>query len=137
MLDLRTRKISILPGSLGLYRPRWSPDGRYLAALSADSRRLMLFDFTTRKWAELAKLDIGNPTWSHDGKYIYFDGTPAHGEPAFFRISIGDRKLERVVTMRVAGQSYIWWTGLTPDDSPLMIRDTSTQEIYALDWEAP
>ena len=25
------------------------------------------------------------------------------------------------------------WTGLRPDDSPLLVRDTSSQEIYALD----
>jgi hypothetical protein len=29
------------------------------------------------------------------------------------------------------------WTGLDPDNSPLVLRDTSTQEIYALDWDAP
>jgi len=26
---------------------------------------------------------------------------------------------------------------LAPDDSPFLLRDTGTQEIYALDWEAP
>ena len=29
------------------------------------------------------------------------------------------------------------WTGLAPDDSPLVLRDIGTQEIYALDWAAP
>ena len=29
------------------------------------------------------------------------------------------------------------WIGLAPDDSPLMLRDTGTAEVYALDWEAP
>ena len=29
------------------------------------------------------------------------------------------------------------WTGLTPDDSPLALRDISTFEIYALDWHLP
>jgi serine/threonine protein kinase len=28
-------------------------------------------------------------------------------------------------------------TGLAPDDSPLLVRDISSQEIYALDWQAP
>jgi hypothetical protein len=26
---------------------------------------------------------------------------------------------------------------LAPDDSPLLLRDTGTQEIYALDWQVP
>ena len=29
------------------------------------------------------------------------------------------------------------WTGLAEDDSPLVLRDTGSEEIYALDWEAP
>ncbi|HET8967480.1 MAG TPA: hypothetical protein VFN20_14735 [Candidatus Acidoferrum sp.] len=28
------------------------------------------------------------------------------------------------------------WTGLAPDDSPLVLRDTSVEEVYALNWEA-
>ena len=34
ILDLRTHKVSPVPGSEGLYSPHWSPDGRYIAALS-------------------------------------------------------------------------------------------------------
>ena len=30
-----------------------------------------------------------------------------------------------------------YWLGMAPDDSPLLLRDTGTQEIYALDWEEP
>jgi len=26
---------------------------------------------------------------------------------------------------------------LDPEDSPLILRDVSAQEVYALDWEAP
>jgi hypothetical protein len=37
---------------------------------------------------------------------------------------------------RQAGASGSW-LGLAPDDSPLLLRDTGTEEIYALDWEAP
>jgi hypothetical protein len=29
-----------------------------------------------------------------------------------------------------------YWLGMAPDDSPLLLRDTGTQEIYALDWQA-
>jgi hypothetical protein len=30
-----------------------------------------------------------------------------------------------------------WWSGITPDGSPLVLRDVGTQEIYALDWQVP
>jgi Tol biopolymer transport system component len=32
ILDLDSRRVTTLPGSENLYSPRWSPDGRYLAA---------------------------------------------------------------------------------------------------------
>ena len=32
---------------------------------------------------------------------------------------------------------YTIWLGLAPDDSPLLLRDTGSQDIYALDWEKP
>jgi hypothetical protein len=39
-------------------------------------------------------------------------------------------------TFRQAGY-FGYWLGMAPDDSPLLLRDTGTQEIYALDWQAP
>ena len=32
---------------------------------------------------------------------------------------------------------YGSWTGLAADDSPLVMRDRGTRDLYALDWEAP
>jgi len=29
------------------------------------------------------------------------------------------------------------WVGLAPDDSPLLPPDAGTQDLYALDWDAP
>jgi hypothetical protein len=59
---------------------------------------------------------------------------------AFFCVRIKDRKIERVVGLngvpRAVG-SLGPWAGLAPDGSPLIQRDASLDEIYALDWEAP
>jgi Tol biopolymer transport system component/DNA-binding winged helix-turn-helix (wHTH) protein len=140
ILDLKTKKVSDLPDAENLYSPRWSPDGRYIAAMTTDSQKLMLFDRVTARWMELASMTtIGYPSWSHDGQYLYFD-TILTDDPAFFRIRISDRKLERLVTLK--GVRRFWselgqWTGLAPDDSLLLVRDTSSQEIYALDFQAP
>ena len=63
------------------------------------------------------------------------------GEPAFYRVQIKDRKVERVASLkdvkRPTSGSRNAWTGLAPDDSPLALRDISTYEIYALDWQLP
>ena len=139
MLDLKTRQVSTLPGSEGLFSPHWSPDGRYVLAMSLDSQKLMLFDFSTHKWAELVSSPADYPNWSRDGSYIYFIN-PYIAEPAVYRVRISDRKLELVTSL--SRQRLGWsiagkWMGLAGDDSPLVLRDTGSEEIYALDWEAP
>jgi len=139
LLDLKTRQVSVLPGSDSLFSPHWSPDGRYVVAMSLDSQKMMLFDFTTHKWGELVSGPAAYPNWSRDGSYVYFIN-PYIAEPAVYRIKISDRRLELVTTLgrqrlgwNIAGK----WTGLAGDDSPLVLRDTGSEEIYALDWEAP
>ena len=140
VLDMRTRQVSTLPGSEGLFAPFWSPNGRYMSAQpQAQWRKLMLFDFTTQKWGELADRDVYYPTWSHDGEYIYFD-TPLRDNPAIFRVKVSNHKVEQLVSLkdfRLAGGLVGAWFGLAPDDSPLLVRNVGTQEIYALDWDAP
>jgi Tol biopolymer transport system component len=137
--NVATQKVSLIPGAKQLFSPRWSPDGRHIAALTNDSMKLVLFDRDTQQWEELVNMPIGYPSWSHDGQYLYFDTTLTE-DPAFFRIRISDRKLERLISLSSVRQywgDFGSWTGLAPDDSPLLVRDTSSQEIYALDWQAP
>jgi eukaryotic-like serine/threonine-protein kinase len=139
ILDLKTRTASKLPGSDGLYSPRWSPDGRYIAAIPLDSLKLMLFDLNSQTWAERAKIFVAYPTWSRDSRYIYFDGS-LDSEEGYFRVRIADGKLERIFSLKgfqAAGGAFGNWTGIAPDESPLLVRDASIQEIYALDWATP
>jgi Tol biopolymer transport system component len=137
ILDVKTNQISPLPGSKGFFSPRWSPDGRYLIALPFASHSLKLFDFTTQKWEEISKLSLGFPNWSNNSDYVYF----LHGEnqPSVMRIRIRDRKLERVADLTNFRQTgyFDFWLGIAPDDSPLLLRDIGTKEIYALDWQNP
>ena len=106
----------------------------------------MLFDFTTQKWEELvpfmdhdeARLQIR----SRDGKYLYFSNPLASSKAKpFYRLRISDRKTELVANADfphgLANAAPTFWTGLAPDDSPLCLRDTSIQEIYALDVKLP
>jgi len=138
LLDLRTHQVSALPGSEGLFSPRWSPNGRYVCALKADSSKLLMFDFTTQKWVELVNMLVAYPSWSRDGKYIYLDSNSAD-DPALSRVRISDHKLERLVSMKGFRRTGLLgnWFGLAPDDSPLVVRYAGTREIYALDWDAP
>jgi eukaryotic-like serine/threonine-protein kinase len=137
VLDLKTRQVSTLPGSRGLFAPRWSPDGRYIVALPADELSLVLFNFQTQKWSQLAKERAAFPNWSRDGRYVYFLRFLDH--PGVLRVRIADGKVEQVLDLtNLPTTGNIGpWLGLDSNDSPLLLKDMGTQDIYALDWETP
>ena len=123
-----------------MFSPRWSPDGRYIAALPLDSQKLMLFDMASQEWGELAQVFVGYPSWSRDGKYIYFADQTGSVEPGVKRVRIADHKVELVASLKELRlvQTYFGsWFGLAPDDSPLVLRDVGIQDIYALRLQTP
>jgi Tol biopolymer transport system component len=142
IINLKTREVTMVPGSVGLYSPRWSPDGRYLLALPMDASRIMLYDLNLHSWQQLTqgKVEAGYPNWTPDGKCIYFNSFKEKGSPEY-RICLGDRKIQHVADMAAAGNLVSGgvggWTVLAPDGSILALRDSSTEEIYALDVKFP
>jgi serine/threonine protein kinase len=143
MFDVKSRQITRLAGSEGVYASRWSPDGRYIVAMPDDNSALMLYDTQAQTWKKLLQSRdmIGYLTWSRDSTSIYFDSLLAD-HPAFYRIRVRDAKLDRVVDLKAYrlfpsqfGPSS--WTGLAPGDAPLFVRDISTSEIYAFDVDFP
>jgi eukaryotic-like serine/threonine-protein kinase len=136
VLNLKTRHAVAVSGSEKMCCPRWSPDGRYIAAIY-NNEGLALFDFTTEKWQLLNTEHINFMTWSRDGKTLYFD-TFLQSDPAFYRVQMNDLKTERLLSLqslRRAQGFFGPWSGLTADDSPLTLRDVGAQDIYALDWQ--
>ena len=138
ILNLKTHQLMQVPGSKGLLLADWSPDGRYLAARRDDHRGLMLFDFRTGAWTELAKDELNWANWSKDGRYVYFE---RHGSVhALMRVRVDDHAVEEVTRLagvKRAGTFGGFWFGMTPDDSPLLLRDSGTEEVYALNWREP
>ncbi len=137
VFEVASGKISTLPGSHGMFSPRWSPDGRYIGALSADSSRLVLFDTQASTWKELAQGSFGWLNWSHDGQSIYF--LDQSGKGTVLKIRIGDHNSEKVVALddfKTTGR-YSGSLSLMPDDSPLLLREGGTQDVYALDLDKP
>jgi DNA-binding winged helix-turn-helix (wHTH) protein/Tol biopolymer transport system component len=140
VLDLNTNQVSLLPGATEMWSPRTSPDGRYIAALSEQDSKMMLFDTRTQKWEQLSAHYSGYPSWSRDGKFLYFqDWNRGSGYPSrVVRTRIRDRRLETVLDLksldRLSIGTFMSWSGLAPDDSVLLSRNNSTQEIYAVKW---
>jgi Tol biopolymer transport system component len=140
IIDLSSRRVSTLPGSMGFFSPHWSPDGRYIAGTIIQSQKLMLFDTATQSWTKACDCVAGFAMWSHDGRYIYFEHfTEPNKGYTIARLRAGEDKIETVADVSKVGR---WtagtsgpWFGLAPDDSPLVARDISTQEIFALEMQ--
>jgi serine/threonine protein kinase len=139
VLNLQNGQVSTVPSSEDLYSPHWSPDGRYLAAQSADSTKLLLYDFNKRKWQDLVQVNADYFSWSHDGKFVYV--TTGGAESVFGRVRVPDEHYVETLTslkdVRLFNGTFGTWTGIAPDDSLLVLEDTSVDEIYALDLQSP
>ena len=142
VIDLKTGHVENVPGSEGFFSPRWSPNGRYIAALSSDMNKVMLFDSQTAKWTlwltEPAGV-VNYPTWSADSNYVYFDDLVTD-EESIRRIKVGESRPESV--FKVEGiERYLGpfglWSGRNADGSWMFVRDRSTQEVYQLSVALP
>ena len=136
-LNLKTNQMSLVPDSRGRIGSLLSPDGRFIASTSVDGQQIYLFEVATQRWSELVKESVGSMQWSRDSQYLYYD-TQSTAEPAIHRVHISDHKVDAVASLknfRGVILSFQAWMGLTPDGSPLLLRDTGTQEVYALDFQ--
>lgn len=135
LLNLQTRKLSEIPGSTGLFSPRLSPDGRYIAAMPLDQRALLLFDRTTERWTTLTVQGVGDPTWSHDSRSIYFQDFLAVGKP-IYRIVVPAGKPQPVATidnLRLIAATDYRLIGLAPGDLPVVTARTPAVNLYEVD----
>ncbi len=143
IVDLRSRAVTVLPGSSHYFSPRWSPDGRWLLALDDETFALELYNFTTQKWEQLTNLAANYPNWTSDSQCVLFNvlSGPSAAQQPYYRICLSDRKPQLLVNLAEGGSlvssTFDFWTGVTPDGSILGIRDISIEEIYALDTRFP
>jgi Tol biopolymer transport system component len=146
IVDLKTKQVSTLPRSEGLFGPRWSSDGRHVTAAPLDGRKLMVFDFERAEWSDLAGPGIGvgftggrrhvfhNPQWSPDGRHVYVQS----GDDVL-RVALADRRVERVLGAADLGPTVKGFAldGLTPDGSVLLLAGLWSSDIHALEWRVP
>jgi DNA-binding winged helix-turn-helix (wHTH) protein/Tol biopolymer transport system component len=139
IVDLRTRQITIVPGSEGKWSPRWSPDGRYIAAFLADlsQDKLPVLDLATGQWRTIpVNGNMNYLSFSQDSRFIYF--LRRNRDQGAFRVPVGGGREERVANLtdwHLVGY-YGFAMSLDPTDAPLMLRDIGSDDIYALTLEA-
>jgi Tol biopolymer transport system component/DNA-binding winged helix-turn-helix (wHTH) protein len=137
IFDLDSHSITDVPGPVGVYSPRWSPDGRFIAALSTHFPYLEVFNLETHQWSTvLTHEGIGFPSWSRDSRYLYI--LYADQQPGVYRVSSKGGAPEQVVDLKGFHHTGLvgFWMGLDPNDVPLLLRDVGTDDLYALTLEA-
>lgn len=138
MIDLSSGLESIVLGSEGLGTARWSPDGKFIAALDSVNHRVMLFTLSTRKWREVASGITGNDlSWSSDSRYL-FASRPAGDPPEIIRIDPFGGKVTTALDLsklaRLQG-SLDSWFAIGPRNSIILSREMARTEIYSISYE--
>ena len=140
VLDLETSKLTQLEGSEGLIDPRWSSDGRYIAALHPKKKQVWLYDCQTHKWSILAEANFPSALrWSPGGDALYFQDVDEL-EQSVFRIPMTTKEVERVTKfgdLLSFGASRCIFTGLSPDGSVYVTVDHGGVDVYSVDLRLP
>jgi serine/threonine protein kinase len=141
IVDLATRKISIMPGSEGFYVPSWSPDGKYMVAIAENPSRMVLYSTASKTWKDLKIFKAPWPywVWANDGKSIYFAMKEAglDGEPGIYQLTIGTGEWDRVAKfdgLAVNLDGFEGFPSITATGQIAMMNDTSVVQIYSVKW---
>ncbi len=136
ILDLESGRLSTIAGSEGLIEPRWSADGRYIAALNPKKKQIFLYDCKLLKWTVLAEANFPSTLrWSPGGDALYFQDTD-EVEESVFRVPMATREPERVTRfgdLLSSGAARCIFTGLSPDGSVYVTVDHGDVDVYAID----
>jgi hypothetical protein len=101
----------------------------------------MVYDLRSRKWSDLCvHFYAGGTWWSRDSQSINFVGYHNGQSRAVFRLRLSDHRLEQVVSLahfRQATNGAGDWMGIGPGNSFLLLEDTGSEDIYALDVKLP
>ena len=142
--NLATGASEDIPGSQRLWKNKWSPDGRYMAASGDDLKRLALYDTRTKKWAELEKVNIISPlAWTHDSKVLVYQDLGEENQPVR-RMPIIDgkqggpvKRVEACKALLEGGVQRCGFEGLTPDGGYLLRLTRGDRDVYSLEVELP
>lgn len=139
LLDSAQRRSAMLPGSEGLEIGRWSPDGRFLAAVAVDQSAMKVLDLGTHRWTQIAHgTALSFPVWSPDS-VLYFQDILAPGEPVY-RFQPHGAPPQRAYSFEdilQAGSIRCAFWGFAPDGSLLVQVNHGGGDIYALTVNLP
>lgn len=133
LVDLATKKETMVPGSKGRFFPHWSPDGRHIAAYADDGHGVDIYSFATHKWQSIVTAAaIGFPSWSRDSNFVYYQKILEDGEPVYrFNVRTGQTEMVARFDDELAGGiSRCALMGLAPDGALLLDTTRGSRDLY-------
>jgi dipeptidyl aminopeptidase/acylaminoacyl peptidase len=140
ILQRDSGKVDTLPSSEYLTQPRWSPDGKRIAAINSRTGDILVYTLDSRKWQIVSEATSPQGMrWSADSNFVYYQET-ADPEQSVFRVRLGHALPEKVFGFgdflgSMASQCRL--TGVAPDGSIYATVDRGGTDIYALDVRFP
>jgi hypothetical protein len=137
-LDWQSRDKKKLPASAGYWKSRMSPDGKFIASVTADSKQVGLFDLATQKWSILVKgTVIGPVALSGDSRFLYYQDLLEQDQPVR-RLNLQTRKAETVFECRPFLEGTVSrcaFEDLLPDGSLLLKLTRGDHDVYSIDLD--
>ena len=137
LFDLESKVRTTVPHSEGLFSPRWSPDGKWIAALTLAQNKVMLFDVAHQQWSELASTSAADPIWSNDSKAIFVHAFLAENQP-ILRISVPNGEARVVASsadFHSGEPADYFFGGLTLEGLPLIRPRVGTGNLFTMDLD--
>jgi dipeptidyl aminopeptidase/acylaminoacyl peptidase len=142
-VDQTTRETSLLPGTEHLTFPKCSVHGDLLALErpepgSGGTEVYRLLRADRGEWKSVPHFGGGEfPNWSPDGESIMSLDPDAKRLMRWWRKTGELQVFTGIGELRLLRTYAVPWTGFAHDGAPLIVRDLSTRDLYALEWEAP
>ena len=135
IIHLATMQTETVPGSEGMFSPRWSPNGRWIVALALNQKSIWIYEVAQKHWKELAEISAADPVWSSDSQAVYVHAFLEDKEP-ILKVDIPKGKLHVIADLSSfhdrTTMNY-FFGGLTPANEPLVQPRIGTGDLYTLD----
>lgn len=139
-LDLATNQKHKIPNSEGLWKSRFSPDGKFIVSVTADTKTLSIFEFATQKWTVILHGRVFSPVaWAADSRSLYFQDVLEDDEPVH-RYTLATHKTDLAVECRPLLEGGILRCGFEDallDGSFTLQLTRGDHNLYSLDLDLP
>jgi Tol biopolymer transport system component/DNA-binding winged helix-turn-helix (wHTH) protein len=129
-----------VPNSEKLSSPRWSPDGRYIAALDGSKHGLVVYDVRKGEWFTLASGGLlGSVHWGKDSTSLYFQDQLDEEESVYVG-SLEGRRVKKVMgfgELLRGSATHCYFDGIGTNGTLYVMVERGLTDIYAIDLDLP